>query len=323
MKTRISLGGGARGFLPLKGKSFTLSEVLITLGIIGIVAAITLPALINKIDDRQYRVARQKMHYTMREGLRSIAAEGLTGDYVDAKDFVENELKKRVKIIKTCDNDNLRACGIETGTGKIFNILDVPITMPRQIKDLYISYSNGNGLNGEDKSYGFILSNGYSVNLFYNPKCQNLKYEKDLPYISYWQYITDVVCVNLIYDMNGLSKPNKVGKDIGFVTMVSPGISTQVAAPDVFLVLNRQGATFTAANKYCTNIGKGYTMPTLEELIAAAYNGDMVLGKTAGGGSFWASNHDFGNQALMLIFYYGYFGYWNKSTHGDIMCVRR
>ena len=316
MKTRISLGGGARGFLPLKGKSFTLSEVLITLGIIGIVAAITLPALINKIDDRQYRVARQKMHYTMREGLRSIAAEGLTGDYVDAKDFVENELKKRVKIIKTCENDNLRACGIETGAGKIFNILDVPITMPRQIKDLYISYSNGNGLNGEDKSYGFVLSNGYSVNLFYNPKCQNFKEGK------YLQYITDVVCVNLIYDMNGLSKPNKVGKDIGFVTMVSPDISTQVTAPDVFLELGKYG-TFTAANKYCRNIGKEYTLPTLEELIAAAYNGDMVMGQTSGGGSFWASNHDFSDRALLLIFYYGYFGDWDKSISGDFMCVRR
>ena len=48
MNRRQSLGGGARGFIPLKGKnSFTLAEVLITLGIIGVVAALSLPSLIQ------------------------------------------------------------------------------------------------------------------------------------------------------------------------------------------------------------------------------------------------------------------------------------
>ena len=34
--------------------AFTMAEVLITLGVIGIVAAMTLPALINKIHLTQY-----------------------------------------------------------------------------------------------------------------------------------------------------------------------------------------------------------------------------------------------------------------------------
>ena len=42
-------GGGANGLSPIKGRnSFTLAEVLITLGIIGIVAALTLPGLIQR-----------------------------------------------------------------------------------------------------------------------------------------------------------------------------------------------------------------------------------------------------------------------------------
>ena len=49
---------------PLKKKAaFTLSEVLITLGIIGVVAAITLPVIISKIDDRQ-NIARWKKAYS-------------------------------------------------------------------------------------------------------------------------------------------------------------------------------------------------------------------------------------------------------------------
>jgi type II secretory pathway pseudopilin PulG len=37
--------------------AFTLAEVLITLGIIGIVAALVIPALLNKIDDYQFKQA--------------------------------------------------------------------------------------------------------------------------------------------------------------------------------------------------------------------------------------------------------------------------
>lgn len=45
-------GGAAR----LKLKAFTLAEVLITLGIIGVVAAMTLPALINNKQNKELEV---------------------------------------------------------------------------------------------------------------------------------------------------------------------------------------------------------------------------------------------------------------------------
>lgn len=35
-----------------KAKAFTLAEVLITLGIIGVVAALTIPALMQNIQDK-------------------------------------------------------------------------------------------------------------------------------------------------------------------------------------------------------------------------------------------------------------------------------
>ena len=41
-------------------KAFTMAEVLITLGIIGIVAAMTLPSLVQKYRERQYVTALKK-----------------------------------------------------------------------------------------------------------------------------------------------------------------------------------------------------------------------------------------------------------------------
>lgn len=43
--------------------AFTLAEVLITLGIIGIVAAMTLPSVINKIQNKD-KTARLKKFYS-------------------------------------------------------------------------------------------------------------------------------------------------------------------------------------------------------------------------------------------------------------------
>lgn len=45
-----------------KRKAFTLAEVLITLGIIGIVAAITIPPLMNNIQDKQFKEAAKEAY---------------------------------------------------------------------------------------------------------------------------------------------------------------------------------------------------------------------------------------------------------------------
>ena len=46
----------------LKNRAFTLAEVLITIGIIGVVAASTMPSLINSYKDKQFKM-RLLMRY--------------------------------------------------------------------------------------------------------------------------------------------------------------------------------------------------------------------------------------------------------------------
>lgn len=45
----------------MKKVGFTLSEVLITVGIIGVVAAITIPTLIHKVKTYELRVQLKKL----------------------------------------------------------------------------------------------------------------------------------------------------------------------------------------------------------------------------------------------------------------------
>ena len=96
MNRRQSLGGGARGFIPFKGKNvgvetptykgitsevgwafsptkskmaFTLAEVLITLGIIGVVAALTLPTLIQNHANKVVETRLMKFYSAINQAI--------------------------------------------------------------------------------------------------------------------------------------------------------------------------------------------------------------------------------------------------------------
>ena len=60
-----------------KRAAFTLAEVLITLGIIGVVAAMTIPTIISKIEDRQ-NIARWKKSYAVvNAAFNAVKADGI------------------------------------------------------------------------------------------------------------------------------------------------------------------------------------------------------------------------------------------------------
>ena len=61
-------GGGA-------SVAFTLAEVLITLGIIGVVAVLTMPTLINNIQDRQFKAIFKKQVSVIFQAISKITSE--------------------------------------------------------------------------------------------------------------------------------------------------------------------------------------------------------------------------------------------------------
>ena len=91
--------------------AFTLSEVLITLTIIGIVAAITLPVLNNELQDMEYKAALKKNYSVLQQAF----ALSYGYDYDDFRDWnfvhstnftkeVTDTLSKHLNIIKICGN---------------------------------------------------------------------------------------------------------------------------------------------------------------------------------------------------------------------------
>ena len=304
-----------------KRTAFTLAEVLITIGIIGIVAALTIPAIIANTQGKEYEVARKRMLQTFGEGVRLISIQGEMQSANNAEDFVENYLKKQIKIMKTCDNDNLKACGIETGTSAIKAWSDKKLTrtMPRTTAQLNSGIASGHTMKNPTKSYGFVMANGYAVNLFYNPNCWTRdKLNPNSGYL-FSNYASDYVCVNAIYDMNGLKGPNQAGKDIGFVTILYPDTSSIALAPNPYYKNLKNAANYKDGMAGCAELGADYTLPRLEEWASISYN--RALFEFDYGGSYWIIPIAAGGYSVSS--WGGYLGGYGFESSFLIRCVKR
>ena len=80
--------------------AFTLAEVLITLGIIGVVAALTIPTLIAKYQEKSWATASEVFKTKFTEAIKVMNVQGSLGKYAKyntTEGFVE-ELQKHFKI---------------------------------------------------------------------------------------------------------------------------------------------------------------------------------------------------------------------------------
>ena len=181
----------------VKKAAFTLAEVLITLVIVGVVAALTLPTLITTINSKVERNQKEVIEKKLVEGLNLLNSQenGLSHSYESTKDFVE-ALSKHMKLVKICSKDNLREC---FPYDEIFIVEENKGVKVSNLK------SSGN-LQLTDKGFkdtaGFVTANGIPFIVSYKQDCVE---DPDKPMESISS------CVAGIYDINGSRTPNKFG----------------------------------------------------------------------------------------------------------------
>lgn len=161
----------------MKKHAFTLSEVLITLGIIGVVAALTIPALITNYQKKVDKTALQKAYSTVNQAYERIKSvdeyENVFSDCTENDSHCMGELFKAqmhfVKIVEGIPNStNLEGCWNS-------NI----ISMPHELQYCAISPD------------GII----YDFDMEYHDCASGYK------------------CGYVNIDTNGLKKPNLYGRD--------------------------------------------------------------------------------------------------------------
>ena len=272
------------------GNAFTMAEILLSLTIIGVVAAITLPSLTGNINERTWNTQRKALYARMSQaialmpalnGYGTLKEESSAGasDAVDTatETFITDGLAKVLKINNICDNEHIEDCGIPlTYTTLAGSNKDIPTTMT-ELNSLITSasysaysYKDGDSYSMLDtKAAAFETGNGESILTFYNPNCVgNMGETGDY-------FVQPKICANMIYDLNGSKGPNTVGKDIGFMTILYPTDSVVVAPVPFRSVIS--GVTSDEAPTACTlQAGDEYRIPTKDELASLFANQKLL-----------------------------------------------
>ena len=192
--------------MEIKRNGFTLAEFLITLTIIGVVAALTLPTLIKNYTERSYKSASTNFETKLGEAIRVMNAQNLLIGYNSTEDFVE-ELSKHIKITKVCENPS--ACFNDE-----FKSADKTTIATENIDTRFLGHTDW-GTN----VVGVQFANGVNALLAYNP---NFLVREDSKVVNFTNgkfgnmktVKMGTNAISVLYDVSGFEKPNMVGEDI-------------------------------------------------------------------------------------------------------------
>ena len=185
--------------------AFTLAEVLITLGVIGVVAALTMPSLIANYQKKVWVNQLKKTYATLNEGFRQIMVnEGCTdlicAGLMDSNyNFVNNESNIN-KIVTT-----LKLSNVETSTSSN-SIYDYEIRLFSKTypSSSFITLTENSILSGTSPD-------GYIVAMIVPPN--------------------DFFSLLLTVDVNGQRKPNILGRDIFMLSLIDYGQVVSITSP--------------------------------------------------------------------------------------------
>lgn len=167
-----------------KYNAFTLAEVLITLGIIGVVAALTLPTLINKNQEKVLETQYSKAKTVLANGYKLMMAK------------TENFKVEHLPFMNDCNQFNEKAC-MSKEHKKAFNIaadsasgIDDEVLPPDYIVQ---GETEKSPFSWSDVPYIFATTDGMTYGVLADE---------------------DTSSFSVVADVNGLKNPNTVKKDL-------------------------------------------------------------------------------------------------------------
>ncbi len=210
---------------PKVKSAFTLAEVLITLAIIGIVAALTIPTLIQNYQTKAWNTASQVFQRKLGEALRVMNVQGTLAGYTTTEAFVD-ELSKHIKITRICENDDITTCFADTVT---WGDEEVDMSKVKKAK-------NFGQEDWDTNTVAVQFANGVNGVIAYNPSCTQNQFSNDV--ITIGETGIGTTCLAILYDVDGFKNPNTQQKDLRGLNVISLGSNCAIELSD--------GTCFTA-----------------------------------------------------------------------------
>ena len=151
-----------------KMKGFTLAEVLTTLMVIGVVAAITIPMLMNSTDEQEHKAQYKKAMSVLSQGVSLMTAKEVTCQVSNSADlascFLGNVLKGKL-VNDTGANSGTKSVIMGTdGSAYKFVFNGTASNSKRSLKNICGSLSNLDYNGSDAKCYIVLDMDGFSKN---------------------------------------------------------------------------------------------------------------------------------------------------------------
>ena len=198
-------------------KAFTLAEVLITLGIIGVVAAMTMPALINKYQSKVFETAFKKQYSVIQNAI---------------------EYSTMVNAYQNCYVYHPEGYHLEySGCEALRNDLVESLKLTPLSKEIFKNYKTDQD--------AIFAAGGSSINRHCN------YHNAVLTSIPYMLPDGAILMVNvkalpaIVIDVNGKKGPNKWGYDVFFMVLSNHNQETsKVLLTDEFCSIIEKGGRY-------------------------------------------------------------------------------
>jgi len=196
--------------------AFTLAEVLITLGIIGVVVAMTIPTMISNYQKRAWTAQLQKVYAVLNQGFRRMLADDGVSNLNETEVF--NSIGGGIDAgqARYCaghSEENVHCKEFYKNFRKYFKVEIKKFTSADNYKYTKLNSNEENSITG----IHFIFPDGVIMNgAFYTPD-------------EYGRIDNEMQgrAASLTVDVNGTKRPNKLGRDrflfwVGFNGIVYP-----------------------------------------------------------------------------------------------------
>lgn len=181
----------AGGYITMSKNGFTLAEVLITLGIIGVVAAMTMPSLVTHYKEKQTVTALKKFYSILEQAIRLNQID-------NPEDYSGENIVSMFKTVKLCQPGD-KSCAV------------------MQYKQLNGAMENAFGKSDSffDSTYYAQLIDGSIIRYASGNSCNNVRGTTEA---------LKNVCGEFSIDINGNKLPNQMGRDVFFFNITKYGV---------------------------------------------------------------------------------------------------
>ena len=329
---------------------FTLAEVLITLGIIGVVSAMTIPTLVANYQQKSMDTKANTFNRKLGEALKVMNSQSVLAGHNSTGEFV-NELSKHIKILKVCESTKLKECFVEEFATNEDSY---------KVADL----QQGKNLNQEDgyktsETLGVLFGDGTSALLAYNKKAKEDPFNNRIVNVNSTGtglknrtigLSTDALAI--LYDVSGSSGVNTYGTGDGGKLKDIRGINVTIRTGATILDI---GMNYTAiicsdpnaeGYEYCNDNDRNFTCNNCNPLKQLNYwagakyacaKESMHLPDTTelqalyarkdeqgipSSGSYWTSTETATSYAKVFDFNNGYTTDWvEKQFQQSVLCI--